>query len=224
VTYQEQLERWVAGESVHRENCCCPDFSCCRPELAAPAEVRQAFIAAGSSERTQFLSDFLSAVIQADAKLPKTEMAVTGKPILNPRTEADAQICRALQVVVDADETTPEPGETARLRRDYTLEELETLFFSLGMATVQLAKLPGGKEARDNFYRRAETVLLQRGRRDITDTLLNKEAVAIVKQAFGDDVDLRTETIGRQLTKLVEMELGDLASLREKLFALSSIL
>ena len=32
MTYDEQIEKWVNGESVHGEQCC-PDFSCCRPEL-----------------------------------------------------------------------------------------------------------------------------------------------------------------------------------------------
>jgi len=84
---------------------------------------------------------------------------------VNPRTEADAQIARALQVVVDAGN----PDDTPR--RDYTEEELDTLFFALGMAMVQLRKVPGGKEARDRFYDRAERELGKRGRQDILDKL-----------------------------------------------------
>lgn len=45
MTVQHQLERWVAGESLHNptRNECCPDFSCCRPELKAPKRTRQRF-------------------------------------------------------------------------------------------------------------------------------------------------------------------------------------
>ncbi len=45
MTPSEQLELWLKGESVHnneREECC-PDFSCCRPELLADQDERQAF-------------------------------------------------------------------------------------------------------------------------------------------------------------------------------------
>lgn len=84
---------------------------------------------------------------------------------VNPRTEADAQIARALQVVVDAGN----PDDTPR--RDYTEDELDVLFFALGMALVQLRKVPGGKEARDRFYDRAERELGRRGRQDILDIL-----------------------------------------------------
>jgi len=82
---------------------------------------------------------------------------------VDPRTEADAQVARALQVVVDAGDEHD--------RRDYTPDELDTLFFALGMALVQLRKMPGGKEARDRFYERAEGVLTKRGRRDILEKL-----------------------------------------------------
>lgn len=45
MTSEEQLDRWVAGESVHNEewNECCPDFSCCRPELLWPRAKREFF-------------------------------------------------------------------------------------------------------------------------------------------------------------------------------------
>lgn len=45
--YKEQLRLWVEGESVHdsdeKGEQCCPDFSCCKPELKAPKEERELF-------------------------------------------------------------------------------------------------------------------------------------------------------------------------------------
>ena len=49
MTYEEQLSLWVDGKSIHgagSEGVCCPDFSCCRPELLAPRDVREVFAAA----------------------------------------------------------------------------------------------------------------------------------------------------------------------------------
>ena len=47
MTYKEQLRLWVEGESVHdsdeKGEQCCPDFSCCKPELKAPKEERELF-------------------------------------------------------------------------------------------------------------------------------------------------------------------------------------
>ena len=45
MTFLEQLDSWVAGTSVHGDQCC-PDFSCCQPDLLAPKEVREIFAAA----------------------------------------------------------------------------------------------------------------------------------------------------------------------------------
>lgn len=42
--YKKQLALWVKGKSVHVHNgICCPDFSCCKPELRAPKEERELF-------------------------------------------------------------------------------------------------------------------------------------------------------------------------------------
>lgn len=42
MTPNEQLELWVRGKSVHNDERdeCCPDFSCCSPELLAPEHER----------------------------------------------------------------------------------------------------------------------------------------------------------------------------------------
>jgi hypothetical protein len=84
MTSEEQLKLWVAGVSVHNDDVwynvvddagnvvdqkkleggeCCPDFSCCEPELLQPVEVRRAFVAAGEREREKFLMAFLGAAV-----------------------------------------------------------------------------------------------------------------------------------------------------------------
>jgi hypothetical protein len=70
ISSDEQLNRWVSGESLHRsvrgfeDGECCPDFSCCKPELKQPEEIRRAFARAGDDDRHKFLGMFLSAAIQ----------------------------------------------------------------------------------------------------------------------------------------------------------------
>ncbi|MCK9567580.1 hypothetical protein M0R72_01360 [Candidatus Pacearchaeota archaeon] len=74
ISCDEQLRRWVDGESVHRlissdeDSECCPDFSCCKPEFLQPVEVRQAFAAADDEKRHEFLMTFLGAAIQCAAQ------------------------------------------------------------------------------------------------------------------------------------------------------------
>ena len=65
MTNEEQLEKWVSGESVHTTKTkeCVPDFSCCHPYLLAPEAVRRSFVAADAKERGRFLSFFLSAFL-----------------------------------------------------------------------------------------------------------------------------------------------------------------
>ena len=43
MTNAEQLAKWAAGESIHGDQCC-PDFSCCEPELKAPDAERRLFM------------------------------------------------------------------------------------------------------------------------------------------------------------------------------------
>lgn len=42
---EEQLKNWVEGRSIHNDidNECCPDFSCCKPELLVPKHMRQLY-------------------------------------------------------------------------------------------------------------------------------------------------------------------------------------
>lgn len=142
---------------------------------------------------------------------------------VDPRLEADAQIARALQIVVDAN-----PDDLPR-GREYTADELETLFFALGTAMVQLAKLPGGKEARERFYANATDALAQRGRQDIIDALKNEQdrrdqAKDIIKRTFGNNIDFSPGTSGYSLLRIVENELDQLAGLRTKMLKLAATL
>ena len=59
---KEQIARWVAGESIcpNKRHECCPDFSCCRPELGWPLEKRAKFAAATQGEREKMMMGALS--------------------------------------------------------------------------------------------------------------------------------------------------------------------
>jgi hypothetical protein len=43
-----QLNRWLRGECLHlwMPPLCCPDYSCCEPELLAPLEERELYVQA----------------------------------------------------------------------------------------------------------------------------------------------------------------------------------
>jgi len=63
MTPQEQVDRWVEGESIHDDDDdqCCPDFSCCVPKLLAPRAVREAFKDANDQQRLIYLVAFMAA-------------------------------------------------------------------------------------------------------------------------------------------------------------------
>lgn len=69
----EQLELWVKGESVHNDerNECCPDFSCCKPNLLAPEHERRAFLEASQKGNhkatTSMLYEFLGRAFSSPA-------------------------------------------------------------------------------------------------------------------------------------------------------------
>ncbi len=79
ITSDEQLKRWVDGDSIHRGTreygTCCPDFSCCTPRLLADAATRQAFVAASESQRHKFLMVFLGAAIAEAGESEKVHLA-----------------------------------------------------------------------------------------------------------------------------------------------------
>lgn len=53
MTNIEQLDKWLAGDSIHNDETdeCCPDFSCCMPELLADKQSRQLFYGAYISKQ-----------------------------------------------------------------------------------------------------------------------------------------------------------------------------
>lgn len=66
--YKEQLQLWVDGNSTCiKDEQCCPDFSCCMPELQAPKEERELFqqlyLAEKHSEYEGILMMFLGRAI-----------------------------------------------------------------------------------------------------------------------------------------------------------------
>ena len=62
---EAQLVEWVKGNSVHNEvdNECCPDFSCCHPDLLADVELRKLFQASDREGRDRLCFTFLSSMI-----------------------------------------------------------------------------------------------------------------------------------------------------------------
>lgn len=69
-TSEEQLARWVEGDSVcpNDRHECCPDFSCCKPELQWSAEKRQKFASATQGEREKMLMGALGELAKAAGK------------------------------------------------------------------------------------------------------------------------------------------------------------
>lgn len=62
----EQLEKWVAGNSVHNDDRdeCCPDVSCCQPDLLAEESIRRKFQEAKEPIRTEMLMMFLGKLLE----------------------------------------------------------------------------------------------------------------------------------------------------------------
>ncbi len=55
MTPDEQMKEWLAGKPIHNteRDECCPDFSCCRPELLWDPEVRQKFVDGDDAVRSE---------------------------------------------------------------------------------------------------------------------------------------------------------------------------
>lgn len=79
MTLDDQLQKWVAGEPVHNDELgeCCPDFSCCFPELLAESAIRQAFIEGSETTRSEFLTAFLDALLM---HVGRSDLAIVDKP------------------------------------------------------------------------------------------------------------------------------------------------
>ena len=64
-TPDEQIRRWVAGDAVcpNTRHECCPDFSCCKPDLAWPIEKRSKFAIADQGTREKMMMGALGALV-----------------------------------------------------------------------------------------------------------------------------------------------------------------
>ena len=83
MTSDEQLAKWLEGESIHNttRDECCPDFSCCKPELLADEKTRKAFVNTDDREiRCQFLGMFLGAAMELAAEGKKVYIAGVDAP------------------------------------------------------------------------------------------------------------------------------------------------
>lgn len=65
-TPEEQLRRWAAGDSVcpNTKHECCPDFSCCKPNLGWPLDKRAKFMSVGQGEREKMMMGALGALVE----------------------------------------------------------------------------------------------------------------------------------------------------------------
>jgi hypothetical protein len=64
-TNEEQLEEWVKGNPLHNyaQGLCCPDFSCCSPDLLISESKRIAFSQAKDNVREAMLPSLLSSAL-----------------------------------------------------------------------------------------------------------------------------------------------------------------
>ena len=80
MTPDEQLAEWLKGNSIcpNDRDECCPDFSCCQPELLASKESRQAFINADEELRMTMLGMFLGNAMSKAAELKDLNVYIAG--------------------------------------------------------------------------------------------------------------------------------------------------
>ena len=75
MTHDEQLQLWLDGKPVHgakygderdieEDGECCPDFSCCRPDLLWPYEVRKRFVEANQKKRNGMLFSSMASLVR----------------------------------------------------------------------------------------------------------------------------------------------------------------
>lgn len=78
MTTDDQLKLWVQGNSVHNDTRdeCCPDFSCCCPDLQADQETRIRF-RDHPKERSGLLMKFLVRMLEERGQ-PGQKIYVTG--------------------------------------------------------------------------------------------------------------------------------------------------
>lgn len=78
MTPDEQIDLWVKGQSIHNPDRdeCCPDFSCCKPELLAPEAVRETFKSGNYKVRNRLLGEFLGRLIAKE--FPNKKVYIAG--------------------------------------------------------------------------------------------------------------------------------------------------
>ena len=76
MTHDEQLEAWLKGNPQHNEDLdqCCPDFSCCVPDLLVDYETRKAFAEADEELQMSMLGLFLGKAFAATGMLDKVHL------------------------------------------------------------------------------------------------------------------------------------------------------
>lgn len=83
MTQAEQLERWVAGDPVHLDATCVPDFSCCTPGLLADEAVRHAFAQAHATHDVvaclRFLTMFINAALASEGQTVRVRVVGDGE-------------------------------------------------------------------------------------------------------------------------------------------------
>lgn len=76
MTADEQLDLWLAGQSVHNDERdeCCPDFSCCSPDNAWPMEKREEFARKyrAGEDIMPMLMSALADIVPADVRVAGT--------------------------------------------------------------------------------------------------------------------------------------------------------
>lgn len=67
LTPMRQLEEWVKGRPAcpNTSGECCPDFSCCNPDLLWHGTLREAFLAANPSDRETMLMGALADMLRS---------------------------------------------------------------------------------------------------------------------------------------------------------------
>lgn len=75
-----QLREWVAGRPHHNKvlNECCPDFSCCIPELLVDSSTRQEFASASPAKKSSMLMSFLGSMLRVTLGDDNVQSMVSG--------------------------------------------------------------------------------------------------------------------------------------------------
>ena len=68
MTCEEQVRLWAKGLSVHNttRDECCPDFSCCNPNIHTPQAVRRRFRDGDRKTRAKLLVGFLAGLLKGE--------------------------------------------------------------------------------------------------------------------------------------------------------------